>query len=157
MLVSTIHQYESAIGIHVPLPLWMSLPPHPTSLGCNSIPVWAPWVIQQIPTGYLILHMVMNIFNDALNSFHPLLPPAVATSLFSMSASPLLDCRQVHQYLLSRFCIYTYLFFTFWLTSLCIICCRFIHLIRTESNVLQMFEEKIQMFLQLIFHCGYVP
>ena len=32
-------------------------------------------------------------------------------------------------------CISIYLFFPFWLTSLCIIGSRFIHLIRTDSNI----------------------
>ena len=36
-------------------PSWASLPPstHPTPLGCFRVPVWAPWVIAQISTGYL--------------------------------------------------------------------------------------------------------
>ena len=36
-------------------PSWPSSPlqPHSTPLGCHKVPVWAPWVIQQIPTGYL--------------------------------------------------------------------------------------------------------
>ena len=54
VLVSTIHQHESAIGIHMS-PSWTSshLPPHPTPLGCHRAPVRAPWVIQQILTGCL--------------------------------------------------------------------------------------------------------
>ena len=47
--------------------------------------------------------------------------PAVSTSLFSMSASLFLPCRQVHQYHFSRFHIYAftirYLFFCFLLHS----------------------------------------
>ena len=34
-----------------------------------------------------------------------------------------------------------YLFFSFWLTSLCIIGSRFIHLIRTDSNVFRLIAE----------------
>ena len=30
-----------------------NLPPHPTPLGCHRAPVWVPWVIRQISTGYL--------------------------------------------------------------------------------------------------------
>ena len=42
-----------------------------------------------------------------------------------------------------------YLSFSFWLTSLCIIGSRFIHLIRTDSNVF--------FYGWVIFHCVYVP
>jgi len=51
VLVSAIHQYESAIGIHISLPSWTSLP-FPTLLGYYRALVWVPWVIQQIPIGY---------------------------------------------------------------------------------------------------------
>ena len=55
MLVSAIHQHASATGIYVSPSFWISsyLPPHPTPLGCHWVPVWAPSIIQQIPTGYL--------------------------------------------------------------------------------------------------------
>ena len=38
-----------------PLPLEppSNLPPHLTPLGCHRAPVWVPWVIRQISTGYL--------------------------------------------------------------------------------------------------------
>ena len=42
-----------------------------------------------------------------------------------------------------------YLSFSFWLTSLCIIGSRFIHLIRTDSNAL--------FHGWVIFHCVYIP
>ena len=29
------------------------LPPHPTLLDCHRVPVWVPWVIQQVPIGDL--------------------------------------------------------------------------------------------------------
>ena len=37
------------------------LPPHLTPLGCYRALVWVTCLIQQIPTGYLFLHMVMYI------------------------------------------------------------------------------------------------
>ena len=42
-------------GIHTCPLFWtpFCLPLHSTPLGCHKVPVWAPWVIQQIPTGYL--------------------------------------------------------------------------------------------------------
>ena len=53
-----------------------------------------------------------------------------------MSVFPLLSCKQDHQYHLSRFHICVNIWYlSFWLTSLCIIGSRFIHLIRTDSNV----------------------
>ena len=49
-------------------------------------------------------------------------------------------------------CMYVsvrYLFFSFWLNSLCITGFRFIYLIRADSNVF--------FYGQVIFHCMYVP
>ena len=82
---------------------------------------------------------------------HPFIPMSI--SLFSISVSPLMLCKQVHQYHRSRVYICVnirYLFFSFWLTSLCIIGSRFIHLIRTDSNVFFLISS-------VIFHCVYVP
>ena len=63
----TIHQHESAIDIH------MSLPPTPSHpLGHHRVPVWVPWVIQQIPTGYLF-HIWWCICFHATLSVHPTL------------------------------------------------------------------------------------
>ena len=40
----------------------------------------------------------------SLQLSHPLLPlPAMSTSLFSVSVSPLLSCKYIHQYHISRF------------------------------------------------------
>ena len=65
-------------------------------------------------------------------------PPTGSMSLFSLSASPLLHCTQVHQYHLSRFHVYALIydicFSSLWRTSLCIIGSRFTPLIRTDSN-----------------------
>ena len=65
-------------------------------------------------------------------------PPTGSMSLFSLSASPLLHCTQVHQYHLSRFHVYALIydicFSSLWLISLCIIGSRFTPLIRTDSN-----------------------
>ena len=47
-----------------------------------------------------------------LSPSHPLLPlpRLLSISLFSMSASPLLSCKKVHQYHLSRFHIYALMY-----------------------------------------------
>ena len=83
--------------------------PHPTLLGDTEHQIWALCILQQASIGYLILHMVMYMFQCySLNSSHPV------HSSFSMSASPLLPYRRVHQYHLSRFHTYhQYMIFVF--------------------------------------------
>ena len=98
--------------------------------------------------GLSILHMVACIFQYYfLHSFHPLLPSSVSTSLFSMSESPLLPCKQVHWHL-SRFHIYALIYvICFSLPDfLCMMGSRFIHLIRNDS-------EGIHFYGWVIFHC----
>ena len=64
---------------------------------------------------------------------------AVSTNPFSMSAPPFVLCKLVHQYSFSRFHIYAlniqYLFFSFWLTSLCITRIIYTQLTRSDSDV----------------------
>ena len=77
MLFSVKPQHESAIGIHMSPPSWTSLSPpnHPTPLGCHRALSWAPCVTQQISMAYLILHLVVHMFQCcSLNLSHPLLP-----------------------------------------------------------------------------------
>ena len=142
-LISVIHQHELTIGVHTSPPFWISLPPpahsHPSKL--LQSPVWVPWVIQQIPIGCLFIYVSVcaSMLPSPFISPFPSSPPPLSISLFSMSLSPLLLCKQVHQYHPSRFHIYVFiydiLFFFFWLTSLCIIGSRFLYLMRTDSNV----------------------
>ena len=80
---------------------------HPTPLGCHKSTQLSslcyPAASYQIST----LHIVVQICQcKSLNSSHLLLPPAVSTSSFSMSASLFLPCTQLHQYHPSRFHIY---------------------------------------------------
>ena len=83
-------------------------------------------------------------------SLSPSFPHLLSLTLFSMSAPPLLLCEQVHQYHLPRFHIYALIydicFFSFWITPLCIIGFRFIHLIRSDSNSV-IFHDWV------VFHC----
>ena len=79
VLVSAIQQCESAISIHMS-PSLLNFPLIPYSIPPlqNVTEHWisAPCIIQQISTGYLILHMVMYMFQcDSLNLYHPHLPP----------------------------------------------------------------------------------
>ena len=86
-------------------------------------PVWISWVIQDIPIGYLfyICHCKFPCYS--LHNVSPSLssPPTMSIGLFSMSVSPLLSWKYIHQCHLFRFhiCInIRYLYFSFWLTSL---------------------------------------
>ena len=75
VLVSAIHQYESAIGLHMSPPARTSLPTttHPTPLGHHRAPVWDPCIIQPIPTAH-ILYMVTYTFPYySIHLSHPLL------------------------------------------------------------------------------------
>ena len=76
--------------------------------------------------------------------------PTVSTNLSFMSTSPLLPCKKVHQYHLSRFHNIWYLLFSLWLTLLCIISYRFIHFFSTDTNAFLFYG-------WVIFHCIYVP
>ena len=90
----------------------------------------------------------------------------VSTSLFIISASPLLPCKWVHQFHLSRFHIYIYIYiyihiyiytvFVF-LFLICFALCnslylgsQFIHLIRTDSDVLLIIAE--QYSIEYMYH-----
>ena len=90
----------------------------------------------------------------SLKSSHPHLLPQ-NPKVFFTSVSLLLSRIWGHCYHLSKFHIYTYVnilywCFSFWLSSLCIIGTRFIHLIRTDSNVFHFIDE-------LIFDCIHTP
>ena len=58
-LISVIHQHELTLGVHLSPPLEspLHLPPIPILLGYYRAPVWVPWVIQQIPIGYLFMYV----------------------------------------------------------------------------------------------------
>ena len=78
------------------------------------------------------------------------LPHPVSLSLFSVSASPLLLCKQVHQYRLSRFHVYALLYDVCFSLSdrlHSIIGSRFIHLIRTNSNVFFFIAEQYSVVM----------
>ena len=77
VLVSAIHQHESAIGTHVSPPSWTSLPPATQS---HSSRLWespggVPWIIPHIHTGYLCCTVVNMFPRYSLHWSHPVLPP----------------------------------------------------------------------------------
>ena len=86
------------------------LPPHPTSLGCYRDQL-------KLPESYSKFLLAIYFTYGSVYVFmilSPFIPPdplhchPVGISLFSMFASPLLPCKQVHQYHLSRFHIYAF-------------------------------------------------
>ena len=116
---------------HLPLvpPLW-AIPVHQP---------WAPCIMHQTWTGDSF-HMIFYMFqcHSPISSCPCPLPQcpkdcSVHLCLF------LLSHIQGYHYHLSKFHKYAffilYCYFSFWLTSLCIIGSSFIHLIRTDSNV----------------------
>ena len=104
VLVSAIHQHELAIGIYVSPP--SHFPFHSTHLGWQRALVWAPWVIDKLRLAIYFAYCNVHA-SMLLSQFVPPPPfPTVSTSLFSVSAPPLLPCKGVHQYHLSRVYIY---------------------------------------------------
>ena len=95
---------------YVPSPLesLSHLLPILTPLGYCRAPVWVPWVIQKISICYLFkcvsVYASMLLCPFVLSSLSS--PQPLSISLFSMSASPSLLCKQVHQHHPSRFHIY---------------------------------------------------
>ena len=104
VMVSTMHQRQSAIGDMFP-PSWTSFPPpspsHPSGLSQEHW-LWVPSFLQWITTGYVFC--LWSIYVSVL--FSQIIPPSpsptVSRSLFSMCASPFLPCGWVCQHHLSR-------------------------------------------------------
>ena len=85
------------------------------------------------------------------NSSHPPFSPSVSIHLFSTSLSLFLPCEQVHLYHFSKFHIYALIyniFFSFWLTSLCMTVSRSIY-VSTNDPISFLFMASI--------HRIYVP
>ena len=144
-MIFAIQQHELAISIYVSPTSWTPLqlpsPPYPsrlsqsTSFGCPASGIELALVLC-FTYGNA---RVSTLFSQIIP---PLPYPTESKSLFFMSVSPLLPCMQDHWYYLLIPYNWTelicaniwYLSFSFWLTSLCVIGSRFIHLIRTDSN-----------------------
>ena len=70
--------------------VYLCPPPNPTPPGCHRALGWAPCVIANSHLRS-VLHIVIYMFPLLFSQFIPPSPsPTVSTSLFSMSASPLL-------------------------------------------------------------------
>ena len=113
VLVSSMYQHESAIDICMPPSSWTSLPPptlfHPSRLSQST---GFELSASHSTFSLAICFTCGNVYvSKLLSQFVPsCLPLAGSTSLFSMFVSPLLLCRQVHHYHLSRFHIYALIY-----------------------------------------------
>ena len=109
-LISALYHYELTIIVHMSFPSWISLPPsthshlsrllqspHLISLSHTANPHWL--------FTYVSIYESMLLF--PLISPSPSSPPPLSISLFSMSASPLLLCKQIltHPYLSSMYVV----------------------------------------------------
>ena len=89
VLVSAIHQHESAISIHMSPRSWTSLPHHSTPRGCHREPDLSSLHHRANSHWLSILHMVICIFQCySLNSSHPLLP-SLSPQLCSLCLHPI--------------------------------------------------------------------
>ena len=92
VLVSAMHQHESAVSICMSPSSWASLPPHPTLTDCHTAPGLSS--LWQIPTGYLFYIWWCVCFKVTL-SIHPFLSiphcarkPASTAALRIRSSAP---------------------------------------------------------------------
>ena len=117
LMVFAIHQYESAIGIHVSPPSWTpsNLPPQPLPLGCHKAPALGALLHVSNLHWSSILHMVMYMFQCcSLRSSHPLLlllsPKVCSLHLCLLCCSA---CRRVSTTFLDSIYIHYYTVFFF--------------------------------------------
>ena len=132
-------QQESAIGTLIPPPSEISLPsPSPPPVAepqfefpgsCSKSPL-AICFTYGIVNFYvtLSLHLPFSLFSSHL--VHTFLI-YVSFSIPALKVNLSVPSLQIPYVCLSIW----YLYFSFWLTSFCIIGSRFVHLIRTDSNV----------------------
>ena len=97
MFAPAVHQHESAIGVYIfPLPSWTSLL-LPTRLGCHRA-LDLSCLCHTANSHWLSILTYGNIYVSTLLS--QIVPPSpsvtVSTSLFFMSVSVFLPCKEVH-------------------------------------------------------------
>ena len=134
---SVIHQHELTIVVHSSPPSWISL---------HLSPIPAPSRLLQSPGLCSLSHTANSrcyLFTYVSIYASMLLSPFISPSPSSpppLSISLYLHCCSVNRFISTMYVpVYIniqYRFFSFSLTSLCIIGSSFIHLIRTDSNAL---------------------
>ena len=140
--------YICPLPLEPPFPL--PTPSYPSRLSQSTI--LSSWGYS-VTSHYLsLLHTVMYMFQHYfLTSSHPLLPllcPQACSlglchysGLQIASSVPFFYILCIYIYICAYVCVYIYAliykicFFSFWLTSLCIIVSRFTHLTSTDSNL----------------------
>ena len=120
------------------VPSFLNIPPTP--LGCYRSQVWVPWVIQQIPIGCLISYG--NISFHVTFSLHPTLsflpnPRVHMSALYvSVSIAALQILLSVPSFQTPYICVsIRYLFFSFWITLLCMTVSRSIHVSANDTSL----------------------
>ena len=110
----------------------------------------------QLSTLYIFVYICQS--QSPNSSHHHHFPPLVSIRLFSTSVPLFLPCKPVHLYHFSRFHIYAfniqYLFFSFWLTSLCVTVSMSIH-VSTNDPITFLFmaeEYSIVYMYHIFFH-----
>ena len=143
MLISAVHQHEAAIGIHMSPRSWTSLPPpSPSHLSrWSQFPVLSSLHQAANPHWLSVSHVVVYV------SFHQFVPPSPSPYVSLSLCLRLLANGFISTIFLDSICMCVcvntrYLFFSFWFTSLCMIGPRFIRLIRTDSDVFFIPEER---------------
>ena len=108
LLVSAIHQHESAIGMRVPslLNLLPKSTPFHSSRLLQSTRFELPVSYSKVPLAIYFQYGNVSVSMFLLQLVPPSPFTTVSTSLFSISVSPLLLYKYVHQYYLSTFHIY---------------------------------------------------
>ena len=126
-------------------------PPHPSA--CHRAPVWVPWVIEKIPIGYLFYTWYCKFLCYSLHT-SPLLPllwpcPEVCSVCLFLHCCPeneFISAISQFPYIhVSIWCLY----FSFWLTSLCIMGSSFVHLIRTDSMCFFLWLGSIPLYMYI--------
>ena len=102
-VVSAIHHHESAISIHMSPPS-LTLPPTPTTSPLCVVPehrAELPVLYSSFPLALYFTHGNVYI-SVLLSQFAPPSPASIVSSVFSLSASLFLPCKEVQQCHLSR-------------------------------------------------------
>ena len=115
---------------------WVSFPPHPhpSPLGLHRAPSWAPCAVQKLLANYFT-HGSVSLsvrHSQFVPPAFPCLPCLQASSLclylYSCSANRLIYATDS-----IYICSYIYLFFSFWLTSVCTTDSMFFHITPNDS------------------------
>ena len=132
------------MGVHV-FPI-LTLPPYPVSQGHPSAPALSTLLHALNLDWWSVSHMLIYIFQCySLKSSQPCL---LQQSPKVCSLHLCLFCCLAYRVIITIFLNSIYIcinilhwYFSFWLTSLCIIGSNFIHLIRTDSNAFFLIAE----------------